>query len=191
MNIVETAWLPRKQGRFGGLEASGPVGSLRVVNASPTPPGFRAAPLAAAALAVATLVGTGLWLRQRSAEQERLADRAAAYADVPLPGPDTPLDPELAALGADLFEAHCAACHAVTGQPKLGPNLSGITSRRDVAWIRAMILHPDSMTVNDPVAAALKQERGGVQMLVVGDVGPADARAIIEFFRRVDAQGGG
>ncbi len=106
-----------------------------------------------------------------------------------MPGPGTPIDSAMAARGADLFQAHCSACHMVRGTPKLGPNLAGVTQRRDPAWIRAMILRPDSMTRNDPVAAALKEQSGGVQMMVVGTVDPSDARAVLEFLRRVDLQG--
>lgn len=149
----------------------------------------RRGPLAAAALALVSVVLVAAWLGLRAAESRRLSRELAAWAGTPLPAPGDAVDPELAAVGASVFEGHCAACHAVTGEPKLGPNLAGVTLRREAAWIRAMILRPDSMTRADSVAAALKA-RYGVQMLVVGKVDGTGARAVIEFLRRVDAQPG-
>lgn len=131
-----------------------------------------------------------MWLAARAAEGRRTTDALAPWVGAPLPGPGDSIDARLAALGATVFERHCAACHAVTGEAKIGPNLAGVTLRRDPTWIRAMVLRPDSMTRDDPVAAALR-ERYGVQMIVVGDVGPEHALAVIEFLRRVDGQGGG
>ncbi len=155
---------------------------------NPSPGRRRKGPLAAAALALLSVVLVVIWLVARAAEDRRLSGELAAYAGAPLPAAGDPIDPRLAALGASVFERHCAACHAVTGEGKLGPNLGGVTLRREPAWIRSMILRPDSMTQADSAAAALKA-RYGVQMLVVGDVDGAGARAVIEFLRRVDAQG--
>lgn len=159
---------------------------------SETPTGgrLRRGPLAAGALAIASVIGVALWWSARAAEERRITEELTAYGAVPLPGADAPVDSGLAALGARLFERHCAACHAVTGDEKLGPNLAGVTLRRDPAWIRAMILSPDSMTREDPVASELK-ERYGVPMIVIGEVDDAHARAVLEFLRRVDRQNGG
>lgn len=126
----------------------------------------------------------------RAAEEQRTTKALAPWVDAPLPEWSDSIHAPLATLGETVFERHCAACHAVTGEPKIGPNLAGVTLRRDAAWIRAMVLKPDSMTREDPVAAALKQSYG-VQMMVVGDIGPEHARAVIEFLRRVDGQRGG
>lgn len=147
-------------------------------------------PLGAAALALASVVGVALWWSARAAEERRISDALEPWADTPLPMAGAPVDAALAALGARLFERHCAACHAVTGEEKMGPNLAGVSQRRDAEWIRGIILNPDSMTRSDPVAAELK-ERYQVQMFVVGDVDQVQAHAIIEFLRRVDGQTGG
>lgn len=61
-----------------------------------------------------------------------------------------------ASLGAEAFSARgCAACHTIGGGPKVGPDLAGVTTRRDPAWFRAMVTEPDSMLRDDPVARAL------------------------------------
>jgi len=149
----------------------------------------RKGPLAAAALALFSIALVTLWLGARASGNRRLSQELAAWTGTPLPAPGDSVNPQLASVGASVFERHCAACHAVTGEQKLGPNLAGVTLRREAAWIRAMILRPDSMTRADSVAAALKA-RYGVQMLVVGEVDGTGARAVIEFLRRVDAQTG-
>lgn len=146
--------------------------------------------LAAAALVVASVIGVALWWSARAAEERRITDELSAYGNVALPHPDMPVDSGLAAIGARLFERHCAACHAVTGEQKLGPNLAGVTERREPGWIQAMVLNPDSMTREDPVASALKASYG-VPMVVVGEVGESHTRAILEFLRRVDRQNEG
>jgi mono/diheme cytochrome c family protein len=138
-------------------------------------------------LTLASAAAVSLWMLARSAEERRTTEALAPWVGAPLPARGDTIDPALAALGATVFERHCAACHAVRGEPKIGPNLAGVTQRRDAAWIRAMVLRPDSMTRDDPVAAALK-ESYGVQMMVVGEVGEVHARAVIEFLLRVDGQ---
>jgi len=143
---------------------------------------------AAGAVVLACLLALGVWWGRRIATDRALSAALADYAASPLPAPGTPVDDVLADLGADVFRARCSACHAVAGEAKLGPNLSGVTRRRDLPWIRAMILRPDSMTADDPVASALKAEYG-VQMLVTGEVTPAHVRAVIEFLRRADEGG--
>jgi len=141
--------------------------------------------LVVVALTVASTFGVLFWMVGRAAEARRETQALAPWADAPLPARGDSIDDRLAELGASVFARHCAACHAVTGEPRIGPNLAGVTLRREPAWIRAMVLRPDSMTRDDPVASALKQAFG-VQMMVVGDVGPGHARAVLEFLRRVD-----
>ncbi len=143
--------------------------------------------LPVAVLATACLVALGVWWVVRSAERRALNEALSAYAGTPLPAPTTPVDPTLANLGARVFDARCAACHALRGDPKLGPNLAGITLARDPAWLRAMITRPDSMTRDDPVARALLQAYG-VQMQVAGGMDGSATLAVMEFLRRLDGR---
>ncbi|HSW31464.1 MAG TPA: cytochrome c [Longimicrobiales bacterium] len=141
--------------------------------------------LPVALLATACLMALGVWWVVRSAERRALEEELSAYAGTPLATAVTPIDPALADVGARVFEARCAGCHALRGDPKLGPNLAGITLARDPAWLRAMIIRPDSMTRDDPVARALLQAYG-VQMQVSGGMDGSATRAVMEFLRRVD-----
>lgn len=138
-----------------------------------------------AAFALTCAVAAGLWWGARAREATGLALELAPYADAPLPAPDDPVDEALAGLGSRVFEARCAGCHHMSGEPRLGPNLAGVTLARDPAWLRAMIQRPDSMTREDPIARALL-EHYGVQMLVAGGMDDGSTRAVLEFLRRAD-----
>ena len=131
------------------------------------------------------VVGLGVWWIQRSVEARAREDALAAWAGVPLPSPGEPVDEALADLGAELFRQKCAACHVIYGESHVGPELAGVTHRRSLPWIQAMILRPDSMTGADPAARSLKA-RYGVQMMVPGGIDTVETRAVLEFLRRVD-----
>lgn len=162
-----------------------PSGVPLSVNASePTPRPRRVGALAAVLSLAVVLVVAGWWLR-RSARADALDAALAGYSPT-LPATDAPVDAALADLGAEVFDASCAACHAVTGESRVGPDLAGVTTRRSPEWITAMVLRPDSMTEHDPDARALKGSYG-IQMMVPGGSDPRRARAVLEFLRRVDA----
>lgn len=108
-----------------------------------------------------------------------------ALADAPLPSLTTPIDQELADAGAWYFRRNCSACHHVGGTDALiGPNLAGVTQRREMPWIAAMIRRPDSMIMHDSTARALL-EQYKVPM-ANRELDGARIRAVIEFLRRAD-----
>lgn len=105
----------------------------------------------------------------------------------PLPAPGEPLHEDWATAGRTLFRAHCAACHGFGGERLAGPDLAGVLERRDAAWVRAMILSPDSMLTTDPVAQGLL-ERWRVPMPDQGLDEPR-ARAVLEYLRSAPGSG--
>lgn len=107
-----------------------------------------------------------------------------ALADRPLPSAGQPVDDALADAGAWYFQRNCVACHAVGGGDGVGPDLAGVTERRSMRWIEAMIRRPDSMVVADSVARALLA-RYQVPMLD-RQLDGARIMAILEFLRRAD-----
>jgi cytochrome c2 len=141
-------------------------------------------------LVVVAAVAVALWYAWQSAWEDRTAGILAPYASAPLPAPGAPVDSVLADVGADLFRKHCSACHTIHGGDKIGPDLAGVTERRDYAWIRGMILSPDSMTAADPAAQALKEELA-VQMVTPRYFEGVHALSVLEFLRRVDQRSGG
>ena len=99
---------------------------------------------------------------------------------------DAPTDTALATTGAALFRSKsCTACHAY-GKRLTGPDLKGVTRRRTAAWMEHQILHPDSMVTHDPLSRKLFHQYG-LRMTNQG-LTPEEARAIIEHFKRLDAE---
>jgi len=61
----------------------------------------------------------------------------------------------------------------------VGPDLRGVTERRERAWLESFITHPDlARARNDPVAVALVAKFPGVRMPVLG-LAEADATDLI------------
>jgi len=58
--------------------------------------------------------------------------------------------------GEYLFGSRCSACHTLGQGDKVGPDLLGVTARRDRTWLTRYLLEPDKMLAEgDPIAAAL------------------------------------
>jgi mono/diheme cytochrome c family protein len=84
--------------------------------------------------------------------------------------------------GQYTFAYHCSACHTVgSGTTHIGPDLDGVTTRRDRDWLRRFIMAPDKMNANgDPIALALRAKYQQVRMpnLALTD---EDALAVIDY----------
>ena len=97
--------------------------------------------------------------------------------------PTGEIDQDLAGSGESLFQSKgCLACHTVGRGRLTGPDLQGVTERREYGWMIAMMTNPDSMLKEDPVARQLFAEYM-TPMLNLG-VTAQDARAIYEYLRR-------
>mgnify|MGYP001811975311 CR=1 FL=1 len=94
--------------------------------------------------------------------------------------PDT-IDEAMAAEGQKTFEAICIACH-MTDQRMIGPAMKGVYERRSPEWVMNMILNPDEMLLNDPIAKALLKEYNNMIMLDQ-NLSEEDARALAEYLR--------
>jgi len=67
--------------------------------------------------------------------------------------------------GDYLFRTRCVSCHTIGGGDRIGPDLSGVTRRRDRAWLARWIAEPDKMLAEkDPVAMALFAQYNDIQM---------------------------
>ena len=53
------------------------------------------------------------------------------------------------------FESKCLACHSIAGGDKLGPDLYGVTKRRDEAWLTRWLKKPEQMLQTDATAKAM------------------------------------
>ncbi len=114
-------------------------------------------------------------------DTEEPAAEPAAEASVAEPTGE--INAEMAARGESLFQTKaCMACHTVGGEPLTGPDLHGVTGRREFAWIVGMITRPDSMLRDDDTAKELLAEYG-TPMAPLG-VTEEEAVALYEYLRR-------
>ena len=99
---------------------------------------------------------------------------------------DAEIDAEMATRGAELFKNMCSACHKMD-KKFIGPELSGVTERRTPEWIMNMILNPENMIKEDPIAKKLLIESN---MAVMANQGLTEdeARSILEYFRQFDQE---
>lgn len=91
------------------------------------------------------------------------------------------IDSEMAARGEAKFNAICIACHMVD-QRMIGPAMKGVYERRSPAWVMNMMLNPDEMLREDPIAKALLKEYNNAIMLNQ-NLTEAEARDLAEYLR--------
>ncbi len=94
------------------------------------------------------------------------------------------IDAEMAVLGDTLFVNKCTACHKIDAR-KIGPPLAGVTTRRTPEWIMNMILNPEKMVVENEAAKKLLMEY--IAPMANQSLKEEEARAILEYFRSIDA----
>lgn len=91
------------------------------------------------------------------------------------------IDSEMAARGQGKFNAICVACHMID-QRMIGPALKGVYERRSPEWVMNMILNPDGMLKEDPIAKALLKEYNNAIMLNQ-NLTEEEARDVAEYLR--------
>ncbi len=58
---------------------------------------------------------------------------------------------------ADHFKKTCSSCHTIGGGDKIGPDLAGLSKRRDVKWITKFVNYPDGMINGDEEEAGYEK----------------------------------
>ncbi len=67
--------------------------------------------------------------------------------------------------GKTIYLQKCLACHTIGGGKRAGPDLIGVTSRRDESWLVRWIVEPDKMLAEgDALALQLKKEYNNIPM---------------------------
>jgi cytochrome oxidase Cu insertion factor (SCO1/SenC/PrrC family) len=90
--------------------------------------------------------------------------------------------------GQALFKKMCAPCHTIGVGDRVGPDLRGVTERREKPWLEEFIQNPSKMRAKkDPTALALAAEYPAVRMPAVG-LAPADAADLISYLTEETAR---
>lgn len=64
-----------------------------------------------------------------------------------------------AAKGYLLFQKNCIACHTIGGGDRVGPDLKGVTERREGEWLKKFIQYPtDMINAKDPIVMDLMKK---------------------------------
>jgi len=117
---------------------------------------------------------TGRWMKRSPFENPHvLADQIGNWLTdwrAPPKGDDYANAPELRNIptGERLFRTRCATCHTITGvqtADALGPDLLGVTERREMSWLVSWVRAPDKMLrKKDPIAMSLVAQYNYVPM---------------------------
>lgn len=82
---------------------------------------------------------------------------------------------------ADFFQENCALCHTIGGGKLVGPDLKGVTKRKDRAWLERFLQNPkDVIDSGDPYALQLKQDARGIVMPTISGMTPVIATSLLE-----------
>ncbi len=90
------------------------------------------------------------------------------------------IDAAMATSGEALFTEKCTACHKMDVK-YVGPPLKGVVDRRTPEWIMNMMLNPEKMVAEDPLAKALLATY--IAPMANQSLTEEQARAILEYFR--------
>lgn len=89
--------------------------------------------------------------------------------------------------GEILFGSRCSACHTIGQGEKIGPDLAGVTTRRERGWLARYVQQPDKVLAEgDPIAKALFEQYKQTRMPNVS-LGTADVQAVLGYLESRDA----
>ena len=90
--------------------------------------------------------------------------------------------------GKEIFEESCAACHTIGKGALIGPDLVGVTKRREKTWLFRQIKEPEKMIEEkDPIVMQLLKESKNVPMVGL-DLSDAAVTAVIAFLKSTEKQ---
>jgi protein SCO1/2 len=103
----------------------------------------------------------------------------ASFAEVPVVNVD---------VGEYMFTNHCIACHTIGGGDAIGPDLKGVTAKRDHAWLQRFIARPDLVLAdNDPIARMLVDNYKQVRMPNLS-LTEQDAAVLLDYISRAGSE---
>jgi cytochrome c2 len=83
--------------------------------------------------------------------------------------------------GKTIFSGKCSVCHSLGAGRLIGPDLKGVTGRREKTWLLGYIKDPDKYLATDPIAQELlKEYQIPMANLGLSDVEVADVVAYLE-----------
>ena len=98
------------------------------------------------------------------------------------------VDPALAKKGRSIFASKgCNGCHSINAGKRAGPDLAGVSERRDAEWLKKFLHDPPAMLATDSLAMALLAEYKNVKMPNM-KLSDADIDALIHYIAEETAK---
>lgn len=89
---------------------------------------------------------------------------------------------------AAYFKQNCASCHTIGGGRLTGPDLKGVTERKDREWLQSYIVNPQAkIDSGDAYALQLLDEARGVVMPTIAGMDAAQAGYLLELIEAESA----
>jgi mono/diheme cytochrome c family protein len=83
---------------------------------------------------------------------------------------------------AAIFADQCSGCHTIGGGVAVGPDLKGVTERRQRTWLRKFIHNSAAVVAaKDPTAVALQKQFGGMEMPAFPEISAAQDEALLDY----------
>ena len=87
--------------------------------------------------------------------------------------------------GEEIFQSNCVGCHTIGKGTLVGPDLSGVTLRREEDWLIRQIKDPDGLVAEkDPAALKLLKDFN-MPMVALG-LSDTEIAAIISYLKNID-----
>jgi mono/diheme cytochrome c family protein len=86
------------------------------------------------------------------------------------------------------YEENCAFCHTIGGGPQGGPDLKGVTARRDREWLIRFLVDTDAFA-SDPVVLRMVEEAEGLTMPATPGMTRQLAEAILILIEQQSGEG--
>lgn len=95
-----------------------------------------------------------------------------------------PVDTVLAKRGQALFSSRaCVGCHSIGQGKRVGPDLAGVTEKRDIDWLRRWLKNPAAMLATDSLAKALLAQNNNVAMPTLR-LADEEVEALLQYIAR-------
>lgn len=90
--------------------------------------------------------------------------------------------------GEAIFSQTCTACHTIGKGQLVGPDLAGVTTRREESWLKRQIQEPDQLIAEkDPIAMELLKASNNVPMVPLG-LKDAQVQSVIAYLKSTERQ---
>lgn len=98
------------------------------------------------------------------------------------------IDPAVAKRGESLYRNRgCEACHSIGGGKRAGPDLKGVTDRRELDWLKRWLKNTTEMLASDSIAQAMLAEYRGVRMPAL-KLTDQDVDALLQYIAQASAR---